>query len=455
MPFTPAFSVEWKFTWPGTASSVTAEVCPLLYDKTWAYCVEIDDAPSTVSTYAVDFFARYTFTDAPPGVPGGKAMPIVGNVGLISYIIGANRTYLSEATVREILGKGWGIANHSYSHRGRTWGKVPEILSAEEMREDLFWSQSVCAHLFGGGRAPTHFIFPNGYTAYRDHFGEFGILSGSLLNGSGGSNLFDPKSNITMLNRAYLDEKNWAEVGQGDPLYGFPAELKPGRLQIDFTHGTNPDPASPNAQRWKQRMDTLSARYGKDGDDSMWSAPVQDVIQYVLASSRAQLKTGAGYLAVSLPADSPGTRLTIRLEGIPASTMLTPPEGGLLHRRGTTVWVTTPMLGLPGTPAPEPRIKRIFSGPAGVRTFEKPVRLAGVRIFHTGKPETETPVEAILTLADGAKETLGPKILKPAWGNGHLLLPVLPLRPALEVKSVEVPARPTVQAMEIWILDES
>lgn len=445
-------AAEWSYSWPD-ASTPQGSVSPFLYGKSWAYCIEIDDNPATLASFAVDFFAHYQYTDAPPGVPGGTPRPFVGNAAIIVGSIGANSTNLNPDSIREIISKGWGVANHGYSHIGRTWGNPPEILTNEQIREELYWSQAILAYDYGNGRAPTHFIYPNGYTDYLKYFAEFGFFSGSLVGGSGGRDLSTEKLNLRLLSRAYLDEGRWAKSDA--PLADFPeGGPKPGLLQIDFTHKTDPNPQSPNQQRWKQRMEIISSRFGKDGDDSLWSAPVERVVHYALASQKATLQVEAGRLTVKLPEDAPGTPLTIRLEGIPESTPLSPPEGGLLYRQGRTVWLTTPLLGQPGTATPQPAIHREFSGPVGLHTFDTPTLLAGVEIYHIGRLETETPVEVILTMADGSQEALTPKMLEAKWSNGRLLFSLLPNRPAALVKSIEVPEKPTLKTMDLWIIKE-
>lgn len=381
-------------------------------------------------------------------------MPVVGGAALFAYVIAANHSYLSPQTIRELLAKGWGITNHSYSHIGRSWGNPPEILTSEQIREELYWSQSIFAHDYGEGRAPTHFVYPNGYTGYAQLFGEFGLLSASHVGGPGGCNMLDEKTVLTSMPRAYLDEGPWSGKNNDTPLHQFPKDgPQPGHLQIDFTHGNNPDPESANQKRWKARMDHISARYGKDGDDTMWSAPVQSVIHYTLARRKASVAVKDGVLKVTLPDDAPGSPLTIRLEGIPEATQMPAPQGGaLLYRKGTTVWITTPFLGKPGTAAPEPRIRRDFTGPAGTHEFASPVQMAGVQLYHIGKPEAETEVRILLTLADGTTQTLGPKILKAAWGNGNLLFPVLPHRAPLSVKKIEVSSARELKRMDVWVV---
>ena len=189
-------AAEWKYAWkiPSAQPALSATVCPFLYGKNWGYAFEIDDGPVEVRTFTAGFFAGYQWNDAPPGVSGGRDHPIVGSVAVIGCAVGANSTLLSWDQIKELIDMGWGVANHSYYHLGHTWGDPPRLLSREELREDLFWSQAMIGRKTGLGRAPTHMVYPNGYPAYSDYFEEFGLRSGSLVCGPGGRNFPIPNS---------------------------------------------------------------------------------------------------------------------------------------------------------------------------------------------------------------------------------------------------------------------
>lgn len=444
-------SVEWNYDW-SLDEVPAAEIEPLLYGKQWAYAVQIDDNPVEIRTVALEFFAGYQFTDAPPGIDGGRPKPFVGDAAVFLYVLGANSSYLDADQIVELLNAGWGLSNHSYFHRGRTWGDPPEILTDEELREGLFWSQSIFAHDFGNGRAPTHFVFPNGYLDFRRFFDEFGILSGSSYAAAGGVNLFDPTTEVELLSRANLDEGRWKSTGQDDPLFMFPmgGEVVPGLLQIDFTHGMSEDPNSDTIRRWKARMDHIAGKYGAGGDDSVWCAPVSSIIHYRKAAVAAELKFSEDGLSVRLPDEAPGSPLTVRVKGVPEPVELPVPEGGVLYRKGETVWITTPMLGKPGTAPPKPMISSLYSGPVGKREFAEPIELAGVQVFHRGNAKEPKEIELVLTLEDGRSRLIGPEIIKSGWSNGYLLFSLLPNEESVRVKAIEVPKMPILKTMRVW-----
>jgi hypothetical protein len=69
---------SWSWEWKPAADEIASpkvEICPLKYDKEWAYAVEIDDGPASTLTVAQPLLARFAFTDAPPGLAGGRSCP--------------------------------------------------------------------------------------------------------------------------------------------------------------------------------------------------------------------------------------------------------------------------------------------------------------------------------------------------------------------------------------------
>ena len=450
-------AAEWKYAWkiPSAQPALSATVCPFLYGKNWGYAFEIDDGPVEVRTFTAGFFAGYQWNDAPPGVSGGRDHPIVGSVAVIGCAVGANSTLLSWDQIKELLDMGWGVANHSYYHLGHTWGDPPRLLSREELREDLFWSQAMIGRKTGLGRAPTHMVYPNGYPAYSDYFEEFGLRSGSLVCGPGGRNFSDPKFDLKMIDRTFMDEGNWNTWMKSEPMAGFPEDGGPvpnDQLILDFTHSISSDPQTPNYQRWQKRMETIVSRYGKTGSNDFWNAPAEQIINYKLAADKAEIHVDGNGITVRLPDDIPGSALTLQINNVPPNAVLAPPEGGVLYQKGSTVWLTTPVIGKPGSPLPDPSIKCIFKGPAGEYAFEKPEKLAGVLVKHFGQGE-ELLVKAEVEGPDGKTETMATYTLPNAWANGTILLPALPNKPAPLVKKVTVTQDKRINEMEVWVVE--
>ena len=453
-----AGAATWSERWTPAPNEkdIRATVCPLKYDKKWAYAIELDDGTTETALLAPDFFANFHYTDAPPGEPNGKLMPIVGSLAIFPYRIEGNSTFLTFDQLREICKKGWAVANHSYDHKGRTYGDPPEILTSEQLKDELFWSQAIFAHELG--RAPTHFVYPNGYTGYATELGNFGLVSGSLVGGKGGISLEKMGDNFLSITRCYLDEGSWTNpYSTGEPMAGFPPNgPAKGDIIIDFTHVIAADPGSANQKRWKERLGTISTQFGAGGTDELWSAPTQDVISYWRAAKAAKVTLAPGNLSVSIPDALPGTPLTVRLEGVPPGTSIPVPSQGSLYRKGSTVWVTTPMIGMPGTAAPNPLVKRIYKGPPQPSiVLDSPQRIAAVRVRQHGDPAPDRQLKVDFTLPDGSVKNFATQTQQAGYITATQLFSSTPNREAPLAKSIEITSIPSVKEVEIWVQDDA
>ncbi len=451
---------EWSWQWNADAQAhaAKAEVCPFKYGKDWAYSVEIDDNPMTALTVAQPLLARFQYTDAPPGIRGGHELPFVGGVAVIVGSIGtSNPTVLQWNDLRTLRKDGWGVISHSYYHQGHSYGNPPQILSAEQFRTDLFWSQAILAAHAPNGRAPTSLVYPNGYTDYAKYMGEFGILAGSRVSGGPNNPMYNDKFNFANLTRSYLDEGYWSHSGKGQPMAMFPKNgPKEGMLHIDFTHGISAKPDSDNFKRWTERLTNIAAEYGAKGKDNLWCAPTGDVVDYVTAAKSAKLTIKPGRLSVSIPDDVPGASLTFKLTGIHSTAKLEPPAGGVLYRDGDTVWVTSPMIGLPGASSPNSRVKQFYSGAVKDLTFDHPISIAAVRLLYTAPPAADFKFVVDAMTESGVKSLVPPDFKNPtgAWNKWQLFSTVPNVQPIV-ARGLHVQKNPaSLQAMEVWIVAE-
>lgn len=452
-----ATGATWECTWkavPGEDKAV-AVVTPLKYGKLWAYAVELDDGGKATGLYAPDFFGNYHFTDAPPGIKGGKDLPIVGSLAVIVGGIARNNTVVGFDILRALSAKGWNITNHSFSHRGRSWGNPPDNLSPEQIREDLFWSQAILAVELGADKVPTHFVYPNGYIGYGPFLKEFGLFSGSLVGGSGGKNMASDKFNPLYLARNYMDQAQWKQAGRGDPMHGLKSTPKANDLVIDFTHGLSRDPGNENFQLWHQRMETISAQWGSAGTDEFWSAPVEQVINYHFAAQNAKVKLVPGKLSVTLPEDQPGSALTLRIDHLPEAVQLATPENGAIYRQGSTAWITTPPIGRLGSPVPPPKVKRAYKGiPQEIIQLPGEAKIAAVALKFDGSAAGNELVKVEVLSADGKATGIGKEeTLAKGWASGYQLYSAVPNESALLGRSVRISRINILREVEIWTVE--
>ncbi len=442
----------WSWDWkpaPEETSPPSVEICPLLYDKLWAYTVEVDDGPSSTRTVAQPLLARFHFTDAPPGLPGGTSLPFVGGAAVIVQRVGtSNHAYLSWEQLRELEHLGWGVLNHSYWHTGNHWDPAQRLAPAD-FRRELFWSQALLASLSPSARRDIHFVYPSGDYNYAPYLAEFGIHSASRVSGKCRSLTADATAFLD-LDRNCLDEGVWSTVG--DPMYGFPKDgPEKNSLVIDFTHNIESAQNSPNQRRWMQRLSTIATQFGKEGADTLWCAPTTSVIAYTLAARSAKAEVQTGRLVIDLPESSPCSRLTVKLTGLSKSSQLQAPQGGLLFRKGDEAWITTPAL-VRAKPSPsKPPLRLVYEGPIKNVTLTHSEAIAAVRLLQAGKA---APLRIDLVKPDGRSEPLlsSEQARVPEQWGCWLLFGTITDRPAVTAKEVRVAPDPALERMEIWAL---
>jgi len=446
-------AAQWTYTWPAPAGAAvpTVQVCPLLYGKSWAYSVEIDDGPVCTLTVAQPLLANYSFTDAPPGVAGGHPHPFVGSAAIFLLRIDTgNNTFLTWDQVKQLQADGWGIINHSYWHSGNHWDPT-KYLKAADFHRELFWSQA----LLNDSQKiyPTEFVYPSGDYNYAPYLHEYGLEGGSLVGGKV-KDVRAANPDFTLLDRNWLDESVWGP--KNDPLAGIPAAPAPGDFIIDFTHNIDADSTSANRVRWKARLDHIAGQYGAAGDDSLWCAPTGDVVNYAIVARAAQIIADPGKITITLPDAQPGSPLTLKITGVPAGIQLPAPAGGLAYGQNGTWWITTPIIGAPGARPLPVHIKRIYDGPVGPATWAEAEKIAGVRLRQFGDPSPGYQLKVDATLPDGTSQSLLPPNsppLKSLWG-GWQLYPVIPDGPAVPATGITVPPDKCFKEMEVWAIAE-
>lgn len=456
----PASAAQWSYEWtpaPGDGP-VSAAITPFKHGKSWAYAIEIDDGPKWVRTFAVPFLAGYHYTDAPPGVAGGKALPFVASVSAIAGSTGFNDANVNWDDLVALQQAGWGIMNHSFDHRGRSWDGPAGELSDEAVREDAFWSQAVFAAGLGG-RAPSGAVYANGYTDYNRHdaLAKAGVGIATRVGGSSTRDVTSPAVKWLDFTRSYLDEGVWAKDNNGATLAQFPGTGKGGpaanSLVVDFTHGIEQKPESANQKRWRARLETIERQWGAGGADTLWCAPTADIADYVHAAQSARVSVAAGRVTVSLPGTIPGSALTLRLSGIGTQAVTPAPAGGALYRQGESVVLTTPVIGQRGALPPAPRLKKIYDGPAVSVDFAKPEAVAGVTVGIGGCPKTNETYR-IAARTTGGEKLLGERTLTGGkWVVGSQLCAIVPAAPAVTAAGITVQAVPEMRRMIVWAVD--
>jgi hypothetical protein len=162
---------------------------------------------------------------------------------------------------------------------------------------------------------------------------------------------------------------------------------------------------------------------------------------------------GAGRISVSFPDNLPGSAITLRVAGIGANASVRAPDGGALYRQGDTVVLTSPRIGLWGAPPPDPRLKRVYEGPAVSVSFPKAVAIAGVTLRVFGNPTSAVPYRLAVRTVDGEK-VFAQRTVGPGWVVGSQVCPIVPTSPPLTGTSLVVEAPDSVKSMTVWAVED-
>ncbi|HEX3134552.1 MAG TPA: hypothetical protein VHX44_13330, partial [Planctomycetota bacterium] len=239
------------------------------------------------------------------------------------------------------------------------------------------------------------------------------------------------------------------------PMSGIPVLDSDGpvnRFVINFTHVIEQKADSVNQQRWRTRLKTISERWGAKGKDNLWCAPTGEVADYLRAVRVAKVVAGRDKLTVTILDDIPGTALTVRLSGIPEKASLTAPPGGVLHRRGDTAWITTPLIGQAGSPAPLPNIRQVYAGPPGDIKFDKPCDVAGVAV-QIGRELPANFSYRIMLHTAGGERQLVEKQMPAGWFVGTNFHGVVPNVAPITATGVTLAAQPGINKVMVWAVD--
>ena len=456
---------SWRWECPELAAVIeSVAVEPVKFGKSWAYALEFDDGGVFAQTIAAPMLEKLSFTDAPPGVSGGRKISFVASMALYPFVLdGDNGTLLTWEQIRGLRDKGWGVSNHSYWHTGNHW-EPKDFLDEAQMRRELFWSQAVIAHFLNDGKEICRrFVYPSGDYHYGPFLAEYGLNTTPVAFKNGNSLTapippFDAESKYHLTNRSNMDAGAWDKRG-GDDMNSFPQPRpSPGDFVLDFTHGMG-KPGEANVLRWERRLGKIAAEFGAGGDDSVWCGSTGEIIAYHAVAGKARAGSDKGGIFVEVPEGSFKTPLTLKIKlARPLQTIPSPPPGSLLYRQGDEIWLTTPPLGGDSTPG-FLRAKPVHAGPFKEKiSFEKPVRLAAVRILQKGDPGADFVPEITWVAKDGTTGKVPVENIlrwvptKSRWGN-WLLFPVVPDQPAPEIVELNFKPSPAFKKVEVWTIE--
>ena len=251
------------------------QITPWKYGKRWVYSITYDEALADLHRFAVPLHEEFQ-------IPGHVEL-LVGQMGQIRQA--GNSSYngmrhMDAAELRDLLARGWGVGNHSWTH---------QVITPEMVEEEIGHAKQVLEEAIG--EPIILFCSPGDNTNMADH-----VLAACRTHGYlGAMSLTDalnrPEDELFWLNRTALHEQYYAPFFSAyDPYRNLrQAQAVQGWL-IDYCHCPLEEAIHANKDctqaQLRQRFEMVLA----EGGDQVWCALPEEALSYHLMRRHAQIR---------------------------------------------------------------------------------------------------------------------------------------------------------------------
>ena len=273
---------------------MSLSICPWKYGKRWVYSITYDEALADLHRFAIPMHEEY-------GIPGHVEL-LVGQMGEIRKA--GNSSYngyrhMNAGELRDLLARGWGVGNHSWTH---------EIITPEMVDKELGHAKQVLEEALG--EPIILYCSPGNNTNMADHVLEacrrYGYLGAMSLTDA----LNLPEDELFWINRTALHDHYYEPFYSAyDPYRNIrQAQAVQGWL-IDYCHCPLETAVHPNKDcseaQLRQRFETVLS----EGGDAVWCAVPEEALSYHLMRRHARIEAVDG--------NDEAQRFRIGLSGLP------------------------------------------------------------------------------------------------------------------------------------------
>ena len=203
---------------------MSLSICPWKYGKRWVYSITYDEALADLHRFAVPMHEEY-------GIPGHVEL-LVGQMGEIRRA--GNSSYngfrhMNGEELRDLLARGWGVGNHSWSH---------EVITPEMVDEEIGRAKQVLEEALG--EPVLLYCSPGNNTNMADHVLQacrrYGYLGAMSLTDA----LNRPGDELFWINRTALHDHYYAPFYSAYDPY---RNIRQARGRAGLAHRLLPLPA--------------------------------------------------------------------------------------------------------------------------------------------------------------------------------------------------------------------
>lgn len=258
---------------------MSLSICPWKYGKQWVYSITYDEALADLHRFAVPMHEEY-------GIPGHVEV-VVGQMGEIRNIGNSSFNgyrHMNGAELRDLLARGWGVGNHSWSH---------EVITPEMVDREIGQAKEVLEEALG--EPIIFYCSPGDNTNMSDHVLEACRRHNYL----GAMSLTDalnlPGDELFWINRTALHDHYYPPFYSAyDPYRNIrQAQTMQGWI-IDYCHCPLETAVHPNKDcseaQLRQRLETILS----EGGDAVWCAVPEEALSYHLMRRHARIEEVGG-----------------------------------------------------------------------------------------------------------------------------------------------------------------
>ena len=260
---------------------MSLEICPWKYGKRWVYSITYDEALADLHRFAVPMHEEYR-------IPGHVEV-VVGQIGEIRNIGNSSFNgfrHMNADELRDLLTRGWGVGNHSWSH---------EIITPETVEKEIGRAKEVLEEALG--EPIILYCSPGDNTNMADHVLEACRRDDYL----GAMSLTDalnlPGDELFWINRTALHDHYYPPFYSAfDPYRNIRQAQELQGWVIDYCHCPLETAVHPNKDcseaQLRQRLETVLS----EGGDAVWCAVPEEALSYHLMRRHARIEMvdGAG-----------------------------------------------------------------------------------------------------------------------------------------------------------------
>ena len=258
---------------------MSLSICPWKYGKRWVYSITYDEALADLHRFAIPMHEEYR-------IPG-HAEVVVGQLGEIRNIGNSSFNgyrHMNAGELRDLLARGWGVGNHSWSH---------EIITPEMVDREIGHAKQVLEEAIG--EAIILYCSPGNNTNMADHVLDacrrYGYLGAMSLTDA----LNLPSDELFWINRTALHDHYYPPFYSAfDPYRNIRQAQELQGWLIDYCHCPLETAVHPNKDcseaQLRLRLETVLS----EGGDAVWCAVPEEVLSYHLMRRHVRIETVEG-----------------------------------------------------------------------------------------------------------------------------------------------------------------